>query len=182
VAFFSLRFAGGFLLLEHRRRKHSTAPNPHILAMCGELQRQLGLNCAIRYLECNWLQAPAVIGWFRPIILLPVCAVTGLSEEQLRAVIAHELAHIQRLDAFVNLFQILVEALLFYHPVMWWLTRRIRTERELCCDEIAVSLAGNRVEYARALTLMAGWKDAPALAMAANRGPLSRRIFYILGR
>ncbi len=182
VALFSLRFTGGFLLLEHRRRRHSTALNPRILAMCGELQRQLGLNSALRYLECNWLQAPAVIGWFRPIILLPVSALTGLSEEQLRAVIAHELAHIQRLDAFVNLFQILVEAVLFYHPAMWWLNRRIRAERELCCDEIAVSLAGNRVEYARALTLMAEWKDAPILAMAANRGPLSWRILHILGR
>jgi hypothetical protein len=97
-------------------------------------------------------------------------------------VIAHELAHIRRLDAFVNLFQILVEALLFYHPAMWWLNRRIRAERELCCDEIAVSLTGNRVEYARALTLMAEWKNAPMLAMAANRGPLSTRILHILGR
>ena len=182
VALFSLRVAGSFLLLGHRRRRHSTAPNPHILAMCEELQRQLGLDRAIRYLECNWLQAPAVIGWFRPIILLPVCALTGLSEQQLRAVIAHELAHIQRLDTFVNLFQILVEALFFYHPAMWWLNRRIRAERELCCDEIAVTLAGNRVEYARALTLMAAWNDAPILAMAANRGPLSRRILHILGR
>ena len=84
--------------------------------------------------------------------------------------------------ALVNLFQILVETLLFYHPAMWWLNRRIRAERELCCDEIAVSLTGNRLEYARALTLMAEWEKAPALAMAANRGPLSERIFHILGR
>ena len=95
--------------------------------------------------------------------------------------IAHELAHIRRLDAFVNLFQILVETLLFYHPAIWWLNRRIRAERELCCDEIAVSLTGNRLEYAKALTLMAEWEKAPALAMAANRGPLSERIFHILG-
>jgi beta-lactamase regulating signal transducer with metallopeptidase domain len=182
VAFFGLRFTGGFLLLEHRRRRHSAALNPRILAMCEELQCRLRLSSAIRYLECNWLQAPAVIGWFRPIVLLPVSALTGLSEEQLRAVIVHELAHIRRLDAFVNLFQILVEALLFYHPAAWWLNWRIRAERELCCDEIAVSLASNRVEYARALTLMAEWKDAPMLAMAANRGPLSRRILHILGR
>ena len=73
VALFSLRFAGGFLLLEHRRRSQSIAPGPRILAMCQELQRQLGLDRAIRYLECGWLQAPAVIGWLRPIVLLPVC-------------------------------------------------------------------------------------------------------------
>ncbi len=143
---------------------------------------QLGLNRAIRYLECGWLQAPGVIGWIRPIVLLPVAALTGLSEAQLRAVIAHELAHIRRHDFFVNLLQILVETLLFYHPAIWWLNRRIRAERELCCDEIAVSLTGDRLEYARALTLMEQWEQAPALMMAANRGPLSKRIFHILGR
>ena len=182
VALFSLRFAGGFLLLEHKRRRQFSIPGPRILATCQELQRRLGLNRAIRYLECGWLQAPAVIGWIRPIVLLPVSALTGLSEAQLRAVIAHELAHVRRHDFFVNLLQILVETLLFYHPAIWWLNRRIRAERELCCDEIAVSLTGNRMEYAKALTLMAEWEKAPALAMAANRGPLSQRIFHILGR
>ncbi len=182
VALFSLRFAGGLLLLEHNRRRQSSVPGPRILALCHELQRQLGLNRAIRYLECGWLQAPGVIGWIRPIVLLPVSALTGLSEAQLRAVIAHELAHIRRHDIFVNLLQILVETLLFYHPAIWWLNRRIRAERELCCDEIAVSLTGNRLEYAKALTLMEGWEQAPVLAMAANRGPLSQRIFHILGK
>lgn len=180
VTLFSLRLAGGFLLLEHRRRKQSAALNPRIHAMCQQLQRQLGLDRAIRYLECGWLQAPAVIGWIRPIVFLPVSALTGLNEEQLRAVIAHELAHIRRLDAFVNLFQMLVETGLFYHPAVWWLNRRIRAERELCCDEIAVSLTGNRLEYARALTRMAEWEKAPALAMAANRGSLSERVFHVM--
>ena len=109
VALFSLRFAGGFLLLEHKRRSQSSIPGARILALCHELQRRLGLNRAIQYLECGWLQSPAVIGWIRPIILLPVSALTGLSEAQLRAVIAHELAHIRRHDFFVNLLQILVE-------------------------------------------------------------------------
>jgi beta-lactamase regulating signal transducer with metallopeptidase domain len=182
VALFSLRSAAGFLLLERERRKQSTAPSIRVLAMCQSLQRRLRLDRTIRYCECLWLQAPAVIGWFRPIVLLPVTALTGLSEEQLQSVIAHELAHIQRLDPFVNLFQIAVETLLFYHPAVWWLNKRIRAEREHCCDDIAVSLCGNPVEYARALTLMEEWRSAPVLAMAANRGPLSERIFRVLGR
>ena len=182
VALFSLRFAGGFLLLEQKCRRQSKVPGPRILALCRELQCQLGLNRAIRYLECGWLQTPAVIGWIRPIVLLPVLALTGLSEVQLRAVIAHELAHIRRHDFFVNLLQILVETLLFYHPAIWWLNRRIRVERELCCDEIAVSLTGDRLEYVRALILMEEWEQAPALVMAANRSPLSQRIFHLLDR
>src|SRR5580700_543385 len=181
VAFFSLRSAGGFLLLERERRKQSTTPSTRVLAMCRTLQRRLGLERAVRYCECKWLQAPAVIGWFRPIVLLPVSALAGLSEEQLESVIAHELAHIQRLDPFVNVFQIAVETLLFYHPAVWWLNKRIRAEREHCCDDVAVTLCGNPVEYARALTLMEEWRTAPALAMAANRGPLSERIFRVLG-
>jgi beta-lactamase regulating signal transducer with metallopeptidase domain len=181
VALLSLRSAGGFLLLEGQRRRQTSSAGDQVLLICHTLQRRLGLDRHIRYRECNWLQVPAVIGWFRPIVLLPVSALTGLSEEQLLMIVAHELAHIQRFDAFVNVFQIAVEILLFYHPAVWWLNRRIRTEREHCCDDIAVSLFGNPVEYARTLTLMEGWRTAPALAMAANRGPLRERIFRLLG-
>jgi beta-lactamase regulating signal transducer with metallopeptidase domain len=181
VAFFSLRSAGGFLLLERERRRQSATVSDRVLALCHALQQRLGLERTIQYCECRWLQAPAVIGWFRPIVLLPLTALTGLSDEQLQSIIAHELAHIQRFDAFVNVFQIAVETLLFYHPAVWWLNKRIRAEREHCCDDVAVSLCGNPVEYARALTLMEEWRSAPALAMAANRGPLSERIFRVLG-
>jgi beta-lactamase regulating signal transducer with metallopeptidase domain/uncharacterized protein YnzC (UPF0291/DUF896 family) len=181
VAFFSLRSAGGFFLLERERRRQSTVVSPRVLEICYTLEDRIGLHRAIAYCECKWLQAPAVIGWFRPIVFLPVTALTGLSEEQLESVIAHELAHIQRLDPFVNVFQVCVETLLFYHPAVWWLNQRIRAEREHCCDETAVALCGNAVEYARALTLMEEWRSAPVFAMAANRGPLAERIVRVLG-
>ena len=181
VAFFSLRSAGGFLLLERERRKQSSIVADDVLEICDAIQEQLGIQRAIQYCECLWLQAPAVIGWFKPVVFLPVSALTGLSEEQLRSVIAHELAHIQRLDPFVNVFQVGVETLLFYHPAVWWLNKRIRAEREHCCDETAVAVCGNAVEYARALTMMEEWRSAPALAMAANRGPLTERIVRVLG-
>lgn len=80
VALLSLRLAVGFLLLEHRRRSQTAALNVSILAMCQEVQRQLCLHRAIKYLECGWPQAPAVIGWLRPVVILPVQAITGLSE------------------------------------------------------------------------------------------------------
>jgi len=181
VAFFSLRSAGGFLLLERERRKQSTAVSPRVLEICRTLQDRLGLNRAIACCECKWLQAPAVIGWFRPIVFLPATALTGLSEEQLELVIAHELAHVQRFDPFVNVFQVCVETLLFYHPAVWWLNKRIRAEREHCCDDMAVALCGNAVEYARALTMMEEWRSAPVFAMAANRGPLKERVVRVLG-
>ena len=82
-----------------------------------------------------------VVGWLRPVILLPASALTGLAPSQLEAVIAHELAHIRRHDYLVNLFQTTVETLLFYHPASWWISRQIRAEREHCCDDVAVSCA-----------------------------------------
>jgi beta-lactamase regulating signal transducer with metallopeptidase domain len=181
VALFSLRFVGGFVLLERKRSNSSSAVDSRVLEICRDLQDRLGIRRAIRYCECAWLQTPAVVGWFRPIVFLPATALTGLSEEQLRSVIAHELAHIRRFDAFVNVFQVCIETLLFYHPAVWWLNKRIRTEREHCCDDMAVAICGNAVEYARALTLMEEWRNAPAFAMAANRGPLTERILHVLG-
>ena len=181
VALLSLRFAGGYILLEQKGRQQSTAAAANVLTLCREVQQRLGIHRAIRYLECGWLQVPAVIGFMRPMILLPVAALAGLTEAQLRAVIAHELAHVRRWDFLVNLFQILAETLLFYHPAIWWLNRRISAERELCCDEIAMAEAGGRTEYAHALVLMAKLGSAPDLAMAATHGILSERIFHILG-
>lgn len=180
VAFLSLRSAGGFVLLARRRRCRSFAISLHLLETCRALQDRIGVKRAIRYCECMWLQAPAVVGWFRPIVFLPESALTGLSEAQLRSVIAHELAHIRRLDPFVNLFQVFLETLFFYHPAVWWLNKKIRGEREHCCDEIAVSVCGNAVEYARALTLMEQWRSAPMLAAAANGGSLKERVFRLL--
>src|SRR5260370_819364 len=141
----------------------------------------MGLDRVIQYCECHRLDAPAVLGWFRPVVLLPVRALTGLTEEQIEAVIAHELAHIRRLDCFVNLFQIATETLLFYHPAVWWVSQRIRAERENCCDDEAISICGDAVNYARALTLMEEWRTAPALMMAANRSPLAQRVVRLLG-
>jgi len=171
VLLLSLRTAGGLFLIERMRRKEIRPVAAELYARCMALQRKMGLDRVIRYCECHRLDAPAVLGWFRPVVLLPVRALTGLNEEQIEAVIAHELAHIRRFDCFVNLFQIATETLLFYHPAVWWVSQRIRAEREHCCDDEAILICGDAVNYARALTLMEEWRTAPALLMAANRSP-----------
>src|SRR5205807_920784 len=181
VLFFTLRTAGSLIYLERLRRAASLSVAPALLAKCRELQSRLGIARIIRFCECRWLDAPAVIGWFRPVVLLPVRALTGLTEDQIEAVIAHELAHIRRFDAFVNLLQLATETLLFYHPAVWWVSQRIRAERENCCDDEAIVICGDAVNYARALTLMEEWRTAPALMMAANRGPLAERVMRLLG-
>jgi len=181
VLLLSLRTAGGLILIERMRRKEIKPVGAGLYARCLALQRRMRLDRVIRYCECHRLDAPAVLGWFRPVVLLPARALTGLTEEQIEAVIAHELAHIRRLDCFVNLFQIAAETLLFYHPAVWWVSQRIRAERENCCDDEAISLCGDAVNYARALTLMEEWRSAPALMMAANRSPLAERVVRVLG-
>ncbi len=181
VVLLSLRSAGGILLIERLRRRETTPVTQDLLDLCTSLQRRMGLMRVVRYCESLHLDAPAVAGWIRPIVLLPMSAVTGLTEVQLEAVVAHELAHIRRYDALVNLFQVGVETLLFYHPAVWWLGRRVRVEREHCCDDEAVALCGSPVTYAHALTRMAESKAAPQLAMAANRSPLVARVARLLG-
>jgi beta-lactamase regulating signal transducer with metallopeptidase domain/uncharacterized protein YnzC (UPF0291/DUF896 family) len=181
VVLLSLRPAAGFFLVERLRLKKGKDVAGALRSRSLDLQRRLGLQRVVRYCESFHLAAPAVAGWFRPVVLLPVSALTGLTEQQLDAVIAHELAHVKRLDSFVNLFQIAAETLLFYHPAVWWLSKRVRAERENCCDDVAISVCGNAVEYARALATMAEWQSAPALAMAANRSPLAERVARLLG-
>src|SRR6184192_2202981 len=181
VLLLSLRTAGGLFLIERMRRKEIKPVGGELFERCVALQRRMGLDRVIQYCECHQLDAPAVLGWLRPVVLLPVRALTGLTEDQIKAVIAHELAHIRRLDCFVNLFQIATETLLFYHPAVWWVSQRIRAERENCCDDEAIVICGDAVNYARALTLMEEWRTAPALMMAANRGPLAERVMRLLG-
>src|SRR5258707_14328374 len=181
VLLFSLRTAGGFFLVARLRRRDSKPMSAELLSLCREMQDRLGITRAVRYCESLHLDAPAVVGWSRPVVLFPISALTGLTELQLRAIIAHELAHIRRLDAFFNLFQVAAETLLFYHPAVWWLSKRIRTERENCCDDVALTVCGNPAEYARALALMEECRVAPSFAMAANRGPLASRLTRFLG-
>ena len=181
VLLFSLRTAGGLFIVTRLRQRDSKPMCSELLFVCREMQQRLGITRVIRYCESLHLDAPAVVGWFRPVVLLPISALSGLTELQLRAVITHELAHIRRFDAFFNLFQVAAETLLFYHPAVWWLSKRIRAERENCCDDVALTTCGNPAEYARALALMEEWRVAPSFAMAANRGPLASRVTRLLG-
>lgn len=181
VFFLSVRSLGGFVLVERLRRTKASPAREGIQQLCLAVQKRIGISRAIQFSQCNGLDVPAVVGWLRPAVLLPMTALTGLSESQLEAVIAHELAHIKRFDYFANLFQIAAETLLFYHPAVWWVSRRIRAERENCCDDVAILVCGDAVSYARALTFMEGGRTAPAMALAANSSPFAARVMRLVG-
>ena len=154
VCLLALRVACGLLLLEHLRGRSLSALPVEVVERCLALQRRLGISRAVRYCESRLVTVPSVIGFLRPIVLLPIRALTGLSAEQLEAVIAHELGHIKRFDVAVNFLQVVVETLFFFHPAVWWLNRRIRADREDCCDDVAIAAYGRKVDYARALAIM----------------------------
>ena len=152
-------------------KSHGAPPAPERAGRHGvaRLTRRLHIGRAVRLLESTLVDVPTVIGWLKPVVLLPASALAGLSPHQLEAILAHELAHIRRHDYLVNLLQTLVETLLFYHPAVWWLSRRIRAERENCCDDLAVSLCGDPVAYAAALAELEGLRRQPADSWCSRR-------------
>ncbi|WP_425617360.1 M56 family metallopeptidase [Anatilimnocola sp. NA78] len=127
------------------------------------------------------------VGFFKPVVLLPAAWLLELPPNLLEAVVAHELAHLRRCDLWVNLLQRVAEAVLFYHPAIWWLSSRLRRERELCCDELAVAATGERLDYAEALELTARWAmvdGRPALAagyFGEGKMNLLHRVRCVLG-
>jgi beta-lactamase regulating signal transducer with metallopeptidase domain len=181
VYMFTLRTLGGWMLLMRLRRQRAEPIAGDLLKTCLTLQRRLGVSRAVRYVCSKVAESPAVFGWLRPVVVLPLSALAGLSPWQVEAIIAHELAHIKRWDLLVNAFQIAAETLLFYHPAVWWVNRVIRNEREHCCDDVAVAACGNAHDYARALAQLEESRSASVWAMAANGGVLSSRIGRLLG-
>ena len=146
------------------------------------LRRRLGIDNAVSLLESASVPVPAVIGWLRPVILVPASAFAGLTPQQLEAILAHELAHVRRNDYLVNLLQAVAETLLFYHPAVWWVSRQVRQERESCCDDLAVAVCGDRLGYARALAALEELRmPMPRLALGADGGSLLRRIRRLAG-
>jgi len=179
----SLWHLGGWTQLQRLRRQMVKQVTPALKTKCQQLSKALGIQKTIGLMESALVQVPTVIGHLKPIILLPASALTGLSPQQIEAILAHELAHIKRHDYLINMLQTIVEILGFYHPAVWWISHKIRAERENCCDDIAVNLCSDRLGYAQALTTMEEIRShQPTLALAASGGSLFNRIRRLLGK
>ncbi len=174
---------GGWAQLQRMKRRMVRRVADPMQSSLAQLATQLGIRKAVTLLESALVEVPTVVGWVRPVILLPASALTGLSAEQLEAILAHELAHVKRYDYLVNVAQTIVEILGFYHPAVWWVSQRIRDERENCCDDLAVRICGDSVRYAKALTHMEEMRHRGVeLAVAATGGSLVGRIGRLIGR
>lgn len=137
------------------RRISTAIEDAEFLAMVRAQVEKLGLRSVPPVSFCDRISIPVVIGVFRPVILLPACLVSGLTSDQLWALVTHELAHIRRYDLHVNLLQRAIEAVLFFHPAVWIVSRRVSSERENATDDEVVAAGCPATRYADALVRMA---------------------------
>lgn len=178
VVVLSVRALGGWWVARRVAREAITPLSDELQAVAHGLAQRLGIRRVVGVYESSRVSVPVMIGWLRPVVLMPPAALAGLSLAQVEAIIAHEFAHIRRHDYLVNLLQTAVETALFFHPAVWWISREIRRERELCCDELAVSVS-DRLTYATALSTLAHLHP-PSLALAATDGSLRDRVRRII--
>lgn len=180
---FSLRLAGGLWKIRDLRTKDLIGPGPEISSLLEKLVANMELSQAVKLHISQNTNSPMTIGWLKPVILLPVSALSGMDPDHLEMTILHELMHIRRRDYLVNLIQNVAETIFFFHPLMWWMSSRIREERELAVDEAVVKMSGKPVSYANALLELEELKMKHSqLAMAARSGQLKSRIERIIGK
>ena len=157
-------------------RRLSPLP-PEISLAAQRLALSLGVK-RVRFHASARVASALVFGWLKPVIVLPAAAIGRLSEAEIEALLAHELAHVMRHDFLVNLLQTFAECVLFYHPCVWWVSARMRHERELCCDDVAVAVCRDEILYSKALLRLEELRMEPALA--ATGGRLRDRIQRLL--
>lgn len=176
VAGFSIRLLAGWRFTSRLRSTSHPAPSEWRRTI-ERISARIGATQSIRLQVSSLVGVPTVVGWLRPAILVPVEFFTGLPLAHITALLAHEMAHIRRHDYLVNMAQSVVEAVLFYHPAVWWVSEQIRAERELCCDDLAVAATGDALGYARALAELESRQPARITpVLAANGGSLVNRV------
>ena len=176
---FSLRFIGGAFYVQRLKTTGLNSLDADWHKRLSHLRDQLNLNQTVLISESTQVNVPITIGHLKPIILFPLGMISGLPQDQIEAIISHELAHIKRYDFLINMIQTFIETLFFYHPVVWWLSSLINAERENCCDDIAIQTCGDAVSYSKALyNIQQIRKNQSELVLAAigKKNQLYRRI------
>jgi beta-lactamase regulating signal transducer with metallopeptidase domain len=186
VVLLSLRSIGGWWVIQRLRRTAVDQAPSAVRESFERISTALGLRRAVLLRVSSAIAGPITVGAVRAMVLLPVSAITLLGPDELEMVLAHELAHVRRGDFLCNLLQTLAETLFFFHPAVWWIGKRIRYERELCCDDVALKICPNPMTYATALFRLEEqrvrrWRLAMALDGHQSNQTLRMRIARILG-
>jgi beta-lactamase regulating signal transducer with metallopeptidase domain/WD40 repeat protein len=180
VSVFSLRPILSWLNIRRLRREGVSPAAEPVRQALQQMANRLHVKQRVEVLASSLITSPIVVGCFHSIILLPVNFIATTPIAQLEAILAHELAHVRRYDYVINLLQTLIETLFFYHPAIWWISRRMRIERENCCDDMVVEALGNKIEYGRALLAVEEFRASSAhdslLALGAKSGSLLARV------
>ncbi|OOG36386.1 M56 family metallopeptidase [Rhodanobacter sp. C05] len=187
----ALAWSAGVLLLSLRawRQWRGLKALVRMATLIPEWQHQVaamaagfGLRRRVTVLCSKVIATPAVVGWIRPVILLPLAVVCNFPATQIELILAHELAHLRRWDPLANLFQVVLETLCFYHPVVHWISRDVRNEREICCDELALSVSGgSRHVFVTALAELGELRERHgSLLLAASGGVLLDRVQHMV--
>ncbi len=179
VLLLSLRHFGGWWRL-HTMRSRAVPGRTEFQKLVNDLKGRFACSATVRLLESAEAISPMLAGLFKPVILLPLHAISGLSLLEIEAILAHELAHLARRDAWSNLAQVTIETIFFYHPAIWWIGNRTREEREHAADDLALQVCTDRHIYADALFHLAEARSTPALTLAATGGNLLNRIRRIV--
>ena len=174
VALLSLKTIGGVIQVRALKRKAAAFRDIKRINAIRPLAALTGVD-GVPVLESGIISTPTVAGWFRPAVLLPKGVSEKIDRPMLEALVVHEFAHIRRHDNVMNLFQTLIEDFLFFHPAMWWVSRRVRAEREACCDDDAVAICGDVLVYVRALSQAEQFRSSISV-IALSSSPLLHRI------
>ncbi len=178
LIFFSSRALSGFFALYRLRKNALLITDLQVDAIFEGLIGRMGIRRAVHLRVSEQILQPVLIGWLKPVILLPASIITRLTPAHLEAILAHELAHVRRHDYLVLLGQTMMETLFFFHPAVWWVSHRMRVEREYCCDEEAAVITG-KSNYVAALTNVE--KHRIRYALGIGNGSLLDRVRRLLG-
>ena len=185
VMLFVLWMLIGYVQLRQLKRNHIQVPSDYWQQQFDRLKTQMGLRRSIQFSLSTAIQEPITFHFIKPIVLVPVGVISGLSPDQVETLLLHELAHIRRYDYLINAIQSVIEALFFYHPVIWWMSGKIRTEREHACDDWVLRVSQQPMVYAEALTqlqhLFHPRKTHLAMTAIGNHNAFHTRIFRLFG-
>ena len=179
VFLFILKFFFSYLYTNRLKRIKSNGINKIWLNKFKKIEQKLQLKKGVKYIESTLVKIPLVLGYLKPVVIIPTEILTGIPSNQIEAIIAHELAHIRRNDYIINVLQTIIETVFFFHPAVWYISSKIRTERENCCDDIALTVCEGSLIYAKALVSVQEFtlkRHYAAVAFSGRKKHLLNRI------
>lgn len=179
----SLKMLTGYIWIVNLKNKSRVEITQNLSVIFESLKTKMGIEKSILLKSSSLIDVPLMMGYFKPVVLLPISILSGFSVNQIEIILAHELAHIKRGDYLINLLQSFLDIVYFYHPVFWVISAQIRKEREICTDQLALQYAGDKILLANTLVQLQETKITPSLALAFGKkqSAFTERIHRILG-